>query len=223
MSSNKPFVIAIDGPAASGKGSLARKLADHLDFDFLDTGALYRRVAFKCLENDIKSDEKEKIIQISADLAQNIYEKYDDSALRNEKVGDMASICAQIPQVRQNLDEFQRNFAQNAQKGAVLDGRDIGTVICPDANVKLFITASPEVRAERRSLELQSHGIQGKKPQVLAEMQERDLRDADRLEAHLHSDHDNHVIDTSNMTPNQVMDAALAIIMPVLHAHRNLS
>jgi cytidylate kinase len=124
----------------------------------------------------------------------------------------MASICAQILEVRANLDDFQRNFALNAAKGAVLDGRDIGTVICPDADIKLFITASDDIRANRRSLELQSKGINVTKPQVLAEMQERDLRDKPRLDAHLILDHDAHVIDTSDMTPNQVMDAALEII-----------
>jgi len=184
MTNAQKIIIAIDGPAASGKGSLAKKLAAHFGYDFLDTGALYRRVALKCIENDIKPNEIDKIITISADLSQNLHEKYDDNALRNDKVGDMASICAQIPEVRANLDDFQRNFAKNAEKGAVLDGRDIGTVICPDADVKLFIT--------------------------------RDLRDKPRLDEHLIPDHDNHVIDTSDMTPNTVMDEALAVIMPLL-------
>lgn len=208
----KNFVIAIDGPAASGKGSLARKLAEKLGYDFLDTGALYRRVALKCLEKNIKPEEKDKIIAISEELSRNLHEKYDDSTLRNEKVGDMASISAQIAEVRQNLDDFQRNFAKNATKGAVLDGRDIGTVICPDADIKLFVTASTEKRAQRRYLELQSRGINVKQSTVLAEMQERDLRDSKRLNEHLKPDHDAQVIDTSDMTPNQVMDAALAII-----------
>ena len=212
MTDKQKIIIAIDGPAASGKGSLAKKLAAHFGYDFLDTGALYRRVALKCLENDIKTSEIDKIITISADLSKNLHEKYDDNALRNDKVGDMASICAQIPEVRANLDDFQRNFAKNAEKGAVLDGRDIGTVICPDADVKLFITASTEKRAERRTLELQSRGISVTNAQVLAEMQERDLRDKPRLDEHLIPDHDNHVIDTSDMTPNTVMDAALDII-----------
>ena len=216
MTNKQKIIIAIDGPAASGKGSLAKKLAAHFDYDFLDTGALYRRVALKCLENDIKPNEIDKIITISADLSKNLHEKYDDNALRNDKVGDFASKVAQIPDVRANLDDFQRNFAKNAEKGAVLDGRDIGTVICPDADVKLFITASTEKRAERRTLELQSRGISVTNAQVLAEMQERDLRDKPRLDEHLIPDHDNHVIDTSDMTPNTVMDEALAVIMPLL-------
>jgi len=212
MTDTDKIIIAIDGPSASGKGSLAKKLAAHFDYDFLDTGALYRRVALKCLENNVKTDEMDKITAISAQLSQNLNEKYDDNALRNDKVSEMASIVAKIPDVRANLIDFQRNFAQNAEKGAVLDGRDIGTVICPDAGIKLFITASAEKRAERRTLELQSRGFDATNPQVLAEMRERDARDADRLEAHSHPDHDCHVIDTSDMTPNQVMDAALEII-----------
>jgi cytidylate kinase len=124
----------------------------------------------------------------------------------------MASICAKIPAVRANLVDFQRQFAQNAQKGAVLDGRDIGTVICPDADIKLYVTASVEKRAQRRTLELQSRGFEVTKAQVFAEMQERDARDAHTLDVHLQPDHDCHVIDTSDMTPNQVMDAALNFI-----------
>jgi len=212
MIENKKIIIAIDGPAASGKGSLAKKLATHFGYDFLDTGALYRRVALKCIENDIKSNENDKIIAISAELSQNLQDKYDDNALRNDKVGDFASKVAQISEVRTNLEDFQRSFAKNALKGAVLDGRDIGTVICPDADIKLFITASTEKRAQRRTLELQSRGINVTNAQVLAEMQERDARDKPRLDEHLTPDHDAHVIDTSDMTPNTVMDAALDII-----------
>jgi len=216
MDPAKKIIIAIDGPAASGKGSLAKKLATHFGYDFLDTGALYRRVALKCIENSVKPKEIDKIIQLSVDLSHNLHETYDDNALRNNKVGDMASICAQIPKVRSNLDDFQRNFSKNAEKGAVLDGRDIGTVICPDADIKLFITASAEKRAERRTLELQSRGLDVTNAQVLAEMQERDLRDKVRLDEHLKPDHDAQVIDTSDMTPNQVMDAALEIIASTL-------
>jgi cytidylate kinase len=208
----KKIIIAIDGPSASGKGSLAKKLAEHFNYDFLDTGALYRRVALKCIENGITPYETDKIITISAELSQNLHEKYDDSALRNDKIGQMASICAKIPAVRANLIAFQRQFAQNAQKGAVLDGRDIGTVICPDADIKLYVTASVEKRAQRRTLELQSRGFDVTKPQVLAEMWERDARDAHTLDVHMQPDHNCHVIDTSDMTPNQVMDAALNFI-----------
>lgn len=210
-------IITIDGPAASGKGSLAKKLAEHLNYEFLDTGTLYRRVALQAIENGIKPEETDKIIAISKDLSQKLHEKYDNDALRNDTVGSMASKIARISDVRTNLRDFQRNFAKNAKKGAVLDGRDIGTVICPDADIKLFITASTEKRAMRRYLELQSRGINAKQSTVLAEMQERDTRDSIMLNEHLKPDHDVHVIDTSDMTPNQVMDAALAVIMPLLH------
>lgn len=216
MNRSGKIIIAIDGPAASGKGSLAKKLAQHLGFDFLDTGALYRRVALKVIEKNIKTDDISTIIQVTKDLNANLSEKYDDSALRNDKVGSIASIIAQIPEIRQELIEFQRNFAKNAQKGAVLDGRDIGTVICPDADIKFFITASVEERAKRRHKELQSRGIDAKTSSVLAEMQERDERDGDRLNEHLKPDHDCYVIDTSDMTPKQVMDAALIIVDSVL-------
>ncbi len=212
---NKNFVIAIDGPAASGKGSLAKKLAKHYNFDFLDTGALYRRVALKCIERSLEPDKTDSIIQISYDLAQNPLKSYDDNELRTNEVGEMASKIAQIPDVRKNLDDLQRNFAKNARKGAVLDGRDIGTVICPNADVKLFITASIEKRAERRHKELLFRGINVTKPEVLAEMQERDTRDGERLDGHLAPGHNAHVIDTSDMTPEQVMDAAIEIIMPL--------
>ncbi len=206
------MIIAIDGPAASGKGSLAKKLAAHLGYDFLDTGALYRRVALKVIEQNIDSDDKSAIIACAKALNEELGQDYDDSALRNDKVGSMASIVAQIPEVRQELIDFQRNFAQNAQKGAVLDGRDIGTVICPNADIKLFVTASLEKRAERREKELHLRGISVTKPQVLAEMQERDERDSGRLIEHLTPDNNAIKIDTSDMTPQEVFDEALRII-----------
>lgn len=209
---DKKLIIAIDGPAASGKGSLSKNLAKHLNFDFLDTGALYRRIALKTLEKDIKSDDIPAIIVISKELNTSLDKKYDDLALRNDKVGSIASIVAQIPEVRQELIDFQRNFAKNASKGAVLDGRDIGTVICPDADIKLYVTASVEKRAERRYKELQSRGISVTNPQVLAEMQERDKRDGVRLSEHLTPDNNAVIIDTSNMTPQEVFDEALRII-----------
>lgn len=215
--SDKKIIIAIDGPAASGKGSLAKKLAAHLGFDFLDTGAIYRRVALKVIENDIKSDDIAAIIKASKELSANLHGKYDDSALRSDKIGSMASIVAQIPEVRQELIDFQRNFAKNAEKGAVLDGRDIGTVICPDADVKLFVTASVEKRMMRRHKELHSRGIPATTTSVLAEMQERDARDSPRLNEHLKTDNNAIMIDTSEMTPQEVFDEALKIIGKIIH------
>lgn len=211
------IVIAIDGPAASGKGSLAKKLAVHFDYDFLDTGALYRRVALKVIENSIDITDKSGIIDCAKALAPEITEEYDDSALRNDKVGSMASVVAQIKEVRDILFNFQRNFALNAAKGAVLDGRDIGTVIFPEADIKLFITASLEKRAIRRQKELQSRGLDVMNAQVLAEMQERDDRDDVRLKEHLEPDHEVDIIDTSDMTPEEVMENALKIIETTLN------
>lgn len=206
---NKPFVIAIDGPAASGKGSLAKKLAAHLNFDFLDTGALYRRVALNLIENSVNIDDKLEIITKTEQLIPKLYEKYDDSALRNDKVGNLASITAQIPEIRAFLFDFQQDFAVNAEKGAVIDGRDIGTVICPDADLKLYVTASTEKRAQRRHKELQIRGLDVKYEAVLAEMQERDERDNVRLKDHLAPNIKNHLIDTSEMSPDEVFQTAL--------------
>ncbi|MAZ76264.1 MAG: cytidylate kinase [Micavibrio sp.] len=207
----KPFVIAIDGPAASGKGSLAKKLAEYLNFDFLDTGALYRRVALYVLKQGIALDNTEKIIKAAQEFQKNLSEPYDDATLRRDNVGNAASHIAQIPEIRQILFDFQQNFAQNAKKGAVLDGRDIGTVICPDADLKLFITASTEKRAQRRHKELHSRGLDVKYEAVLAEMQERDNRDNVRLKDHMRPDIDNHLIDTSDMGPDEVFQKALDI------------
>ena len=205
-------IISIDGPAASGKGSLAKKLADMLDYDFLDTGALYRRVALKVIEKGVNPDDKAAVLACAEELSSELGNSYDDAALRRDNVGSTASVVAQIPEVRAILVDFQRNFAKNANKGAVLDGRDIGTIICPDANIKFFITASLEKRADRRHKELQSRSIEATKPAVLAEMQERDDRDSGRLNAHLEEGHDVNFIDTSDMAPEEVLDAALKII-----------
>jgi len=217
IQSRDNIVIAIDGPAASGKGSLAKKLAAHFDYDFLDTGALYRRVALKVIENNIDMTDKAAIIDCANALAPEISQKYDDSALRNDKVGSMASVVAQIKEVRDILFDFQRNFALNATKGAVLDGRDIGTVIFPEADIKMFVTASLEKRAFRRQKELQSRGIDVMNAQVLAEMQERDERDDVRLKDHLDPNYEVNIIDTSDMTPEEVMIEALKIIDTTLN------
>lgn len=206
---NKPFVIAIDGPAASGKGSLAKRLAEHLNFDFLDTGALYRRVALNIIQNNINLDDKADIIKKTTQFIPKLHEKYADSALRNDKVGNLASIIAQIPEIRALLFDFQQEFAKNSSKGAVLDGRDIGTIICPDADLKLYITASTEKRAQRRHKELQLRGLHVKYEAVLAEMQERDERDNVRLKDHLAPTIKNHLIDTSEMSPDEVFQTAL--------------
>ena len=208
----KKVVISIDGPAASGKGSLAKKLAEHLGYDFLDTGALYRRVALKVLAKNINPADHSAVIATAQELKGDLGQDYNDSDLRSDNVGSTASVIAQIPEVRAVLVDFQRSFAENAEKGAVLDGRDIGTVICPHADIKFFITASIEKRAERRHKELHSRGIEVTNAAVLAEMQERDERDSNRLSEHLKPSHDVTIIDTSDMTPQEVLDEAMEIV-----------
>ncbi|MCI5061026.1 MAG: (d)CMP kinase [Alphaproteobacteria bacterium] len=220
MSATTPMIIAIDGPAASGKGSLARRLAEHLNYGFLDTGSLYRRVALAVLEQNIDPKDTNAVIEAAQNLIAVLDQPYDDSALRSDNVGQTASIVAQIQEVRDLLIQYQRDFPlqalQKGIKGAVLDGRDIGTVICPEAPIKLFITAEVEKRAQRRHKELQSRDIQATKPEVLAEMLERDARDQKRLDEHLAPPrvigHDVHIIDTSDMTPDEVFNHALKIV-----------
>ena len=206
------IVIAIDGPAASGKGSLTKKLAAQLGYDFLDTGSLYRRIALKCIKNGVDLDNKDQIIATARDFEAELNDNYDDSALRTDNIGSTASKIAQIQDVRAVLTQFQRDFANNSSKGAVLDGRDIGTIICPDADIKFYVTASVEERAKRRHKELQSRGIDATTSAVLAEMQERDARDAKRLDEHLAPNHKVNIIDTSDMTPSEVLDTAMKIV-----------
>ena len=187
------FTVAIDGPAAAGKGTIARALADRFGFAYLDTGLLYRAVAAK------GGDPVQAALGLTADdLAR------DD--LRSLAAGQAASLVAAIPQVRAALTAFQRHFARSAG-GAVLDGRDIGTVICPVAEVKLYVTSSAEVRAERRWRELG-----GDLGQVLAEVRERDARDMGRADAPLRPADDAIVIDTTDLTIEQAVAMAAAAV-----------
>jgi len=196
------LVIAIDGPSAAGKGTLARRLAAHFGLPHLDTGLLYRAVGAKSARTGLPPAEVAKGLS-SADLC--------DSQLRTDAVGQLASRVAVIPEVRANLLEFQRNFAKQ-ESGAVLDGRDIGTVIYTDADVKLFVTASPRARADRRFEELRAGGGDPIKPRVLAEMAERDRRDSERAAAPLLAAPDAFLLDTSEMDADAAFAAALAFI-----------
>ena len=188
------FTVAIDGPAAAGKGTIARALANKFGFAYLDTGLLYRAVAAK------GGDPVQAALSLTAqDLAR------DD--LRSLAAGQAASRVAAIPQVRAALTAFQRQFARSAG-GAVLDGRDIGTVICPMAEVKLYVTSSAEVRAHRRWLE-----VGGDLAQVLAEVRERDARDMNRADAPLRPADDAVLIDTTELTIEQAVDLACAAVL----------
>lgn len=205
------MIIAIDGPAAAGKGTLAKRLAVHFDLAFLDTGRLYRAVAYGILQaGDDPNDPKIAIAAARALDPANV----DMDDLYTEKVAETASVVAAIGDVRKELLSFQRNFAHNppdGKKGAVLDGRDIASVVCPDATHKFFVTASPEVRAKRRFKELQENGVESTYAAVLADIEQRDQRDRTRKVSPLKSV-DARVIDTSDKLPDAVFLEALAYI-----------
>ena len=197
-----PLIIAIDGPSASGKGTLAQRLANHFGLPHLDTGLLYRAVGWASERTGRPPAEVAAALQ-ARDL--------DNPELRTDQAGQAGSKVAAIPEVRTNLLKFQQKFAYQAS-GAVLDGRDIGTVICPDAAIKLFVTASPQARAERRYRELRERGADTIKPRVLAEMAERDRRDSERAAAPLKAAPDAYLLDTSDMDADAAFAAALAFI-----------
>jgi len=195
-------VIAIDGPSAAGKGTLARRLAAHFGLPHLDTGLLYRAVGLKAERTGQPPEEVAAGLE-PADLA--------NPELRTDVAGQAASKVAALPEVRAKLLDFQKKFA-NQTSGAVLDGRDVGTVICPGAPIKLFVTASAEARAERRYRELRAKGVDTIKPRVLAEMAERDRRDSERAAAPLKAAPDAFHLDTSDMDADAAFAAALAFI-----------
>ncbi|WP_417512906.1 (d)CMP kinase [Minwuia sp.] len=201
-------VIAVDGPTASGKGTLARRLAVHFDFDWLDTGALYRATALRLL----RSGNPEPSADAAVDAAKGISaDDLADPALRDEATGNLASGVAVMQPVRDALFRYQRDFAARPPggRGAVLDGRDIGTVICPDADVKLFVTASPEVRASRRFEELRGRGISVSLADVMTDLQARDARDRSRSSAPLRPAEDAVLIDTSELDIETAFSTAL--------------
>jgi cytidylate kinase len=205
------MIIAIDGPAAAGKGTLARRLAAHFDYAFLDTGRLYRAVGYQVLAEGGDPSNDDDAVRAAKALDPT---KLDSVDLHTETVADAASQVAAIPDVRSVLLEFQRSFARTppgGKAGAVLDGRDIGSVVCPDADVKLFITASPEIRAERRHKELQEKGLESTYPAVLAEIEARDARDRTRKVSPLLTG-DAREIDTSDKTPDAVFEETRAYI-----------
>lgn len=197
----KGFTVAIDGPAASGKGTISRAVAQAFGFAHLDTGLLYRAVGARVLEG------------VSPEVAARalVPEDLESDALRTPDVAQAASRVAAVPEVRAALVDFQRSFAARAG-GAVLDGRDIGTVICPGAQVKLFVTASRDVRARRRCAELQGKGHDVSLEEVLADVTARDARDMGRADAPLRPAEDAVEIDTSEMKIADAVAAAVALI-----------
>lgn len=209
-------IIAIDGPAASGKGTLSRRIADELNYAHMDTGLLYRAVAFQVVQSGGRPDNKDAAIQAAHRLAgQKNPSVLQNQELRGDAMAEAAAKVAAIPEVRKILFDLQRSFALHpgaGYKGAVLDGRDIGTVICPDAPVKIYVTASLETRAERRLKELQSRGIVATYEAVLRDMRQRDERDAARSSAPMKPADDAALLDTTDLNPAEALEQALAII-----------
>ncbi len=210
------LVIAIDGPAASGKGTLGRRIAATLGYAHLDTGGLYRAVALSTLRAGGDPGDAEAAAATARALsADAIGTLLADPGLRDDATGVGASKVAAVPAVRQALLEFQRAFAARppgGAKGAVLDGRDIGTVICPDAPAKLFVTADVETRARRRFEELLGRGIPAIYAAVLEDMKDRDARDSQRAVAPLKPADDAFLLNTSALNANQAFDAAMTFI-----------
>jgi cytidylate kinase len=202
------MIIAIDGPAASGKGTIGKRVAAHYRLAYLDTGSLYRAVAMDTLaRGDDPANEAAAVVSAKRlDPA-----TLDDPKLREPGLGEAASLVAKHAAVRAALLAYQREFAR-AEQGAVLDGRDIGTVICPDAEVKLFVTATPEERARRRYLELKQSGLAVSEAEVLADIRRRDARDAGRAAAPLRKAADAYLLDTTNLDIDAASKAAIDLI-----------
>jgi CMP/dCMP kinase len=202
------MIIAVDGPSASGKGSVSRRLAEHFGLSYLDTGLLYRAVARDMLDQGVPLDDEDAAVRaaVSLDLR-----GLDAPRLRERRMGEAASQVAASPAVREALLALQRDFAHRSS-GAVLDGRDIGTVVCPEADVKLYISASPQARARRRYLELLERGEDVEEDQIYQDILKRDRRDQERSAAPLRKADDAHLLDTTNLDIDQAFKAALGLI-----------
>jgi cytidylate kinase len=202
------MIIAVDGPSASGKGSISRRLAAHLGLPYLDTGLLYRAVARDMLDQGLPLDDEDAAVRAAKSLD---LSGLDDPRLRERRMGEAASQVAASPAVREALLELQRDFAHQPG-GAVLDGRDIGTVVCPAADVKLYIAASPDERARRRYLELRERGEDVDEDEIYQDILKRDRRDQERSAAPLRKADDAHLLDTTNLDIEQAFKAALGLI-----------
>lgn len=215
------IVIAIDGPSASGKGTVARRLAEKFHLSHLDTGALYRAVAKRILDEGQNPDDVAAAKAAAEFVRDNLsWEMLDDEALRNDRVADATSRSSRFPEVRSVLTDVQQLYANRPPHkpglkpwaGSVLDGRDIGTVICPDAAVKFYITASAECRAKRRTAELKHRGIEVDYTTVLADMKARDERDSTRATNPLKPAEDAVILDTSDMTADEAFQKACDLV-----------
>ncbi len=206
------LIIAIDGPAASGKGTLARRLAAYFGLPHLDTGLLYRATACALLDEGRSLDDVQAAVEAARGLA---LADFDETRLRTRELGEAASVVAVMPDVRAALIDLQRSFAARSE-GAVLDGRDIGTVICPNAPVKIFVTASAETRAQRRALELASRGEKVDYANILADVRKRDERDSGRRAAPLRIAADAARLDTTDLDIETAFEAARDIVFEKL-------
>jgi CMP/dCMP kinase len=209
-------IIAIDGPAASGKGTIAKQIAQVYGLHHLDTGLLYRAVAKAVLDAGHSPADVQQATAAAVALDP---KQFDENALKAQAITEASSVVAAIPQVREALINYQRAFATKPP-GAVLDGRDIGTVIAPGADVKLFVVATPEVRAKRRALELRRRGENADEQEVLADLLRRDERDSKRTAAPLVEAPDAHLLDTTHLGIDAAFRAAVAIIEAVRTGRR---
>ena len=212
------MIIAIDGPAASGKGTLAKRLAAHYGLRHLDTGLIYRAVAHALTSKGMALGDEAAAVSAAQGLDP---ATFDDPALKSHQVGTAASVVSAIPAVRAALVEFQRQYA-NQPPGAVLDGRDIGTVICPNADVKIFVVADPKVRARRRALEARARGEAADEAVILADILARDERDQNRAVAPLKPASDAYLLDNSHLDIEGGVRAAIDIVEAVRAGRREV-
>ncbi len=207
-------MIAIDGPAASGKGTLARKIATHYHLHYLDTGLTYRGVAHALLQQKLALDDEKNALVYARELD---FNTLNPALLSSHELGNAASKIAIIPTVRETLVAKQRNFAK-ILPGSVLDGRDIGTIVCPDADVKLYVLANVQIRAKRRYQEILKKGAQADYHEILVNLEQRDSRDITRKQSPLKQAKDAYLLDTSELSIEATFTVACALIDPIIKA-----